>query len=239
MPKKLELPITTQLLYTIFILTIVNLGYFIIYKDSQSLFLFICIFAVVYLLDCNMIYSLLYPLILVNGLNLFKGIININQEGFQLNKDGEVSEKITNKEKISIIKWFQENENEDFMLDYVNYEESIDDEMLSLSTIIGNISNVEIKEEDDDDDTDLEDVDDFIKYVKKITKMKDPNEDELDFVYKIINKMIKEIDFNIEDEIKPVKETKEKSETVKNVMKDTIKQKESELEVLKEEFKSL
>ena len=239
MSKKLELPITTQLLYTIFILTIVNLGYFIIHKDSQSLFLFICIFAVVYLLDCNMIYSLLYPLILVNGLNLFKGIININQEGFQLNKDGEVSEKITNKEKISIIKWFQENENEDFMLDYVNYEDSIDGEMLSLSTIIGNIGNVEIKEEDDDDDTDLEDVDDFIKYVKKITKMKDPNEDELDFVYKIINKMIKDIDFNIEDEIKPVKENKEKSETVKNVMKDTIKQKESELEVLKEEFKSL
>ncbi len=242
MSKKIELPKTTQLLYTIFMLTIVNLGYFIVYKDSQSLFLFICIFAVVYLLNCNMIYSLLYPLILVNGINLFKGIININQEGFQVNEDGKVSENIKNKEKVLIMQWFQKNENKKIMKEYSNYDESIDGILPSLSIIIDNINDVEIDEEEMND-LDLEDVDDFIKYVKTITKMKDPDEDEIEFVYKIVNKMIDDIDFKIKDKIKPlfksIKRNKEKNKTVKNVMNDTIKQKESELEVLKEEYKLL
>ena len=101
--KKTELSNSLQLLYTVFVLTIVNLGYFILYKDSQSLFLFVCIFAVVYLIQCNMVYSLLYPLIIVNGLNLLQKVMNVKHtEGFQLTPDDL---KFTKKEKNIMLKY--------------------------------------------------------------------------------------------------------------------------------------
>ena len=241
MAIKLKIPNSVKLLYTIFVLTIINLGYFILYKDNQSLLLFICISAVVYLIECNMIYSLLYPLIIVNGLNLLRKIMNSsNQEGFV----GD--ELITKEVKIKMLTWLQENMDSDSMMEYINYNTSIDDNILSLSNILDNISVTEITEED----TDFDDIDEFIRYVKKINEMEDANEDELNFVNAMVEQMMKKInisssnddDEEIEGEKKEGKEENEdikdekNSEMYVNMIKDTIVKKENEIDELKKEL---
>ena len=164
--KKMKLTNSVQLLYTIFVLTIINLGYFILYKDNQSLLLFICVSAVVYLIQCNMIYALLYPLIIVNGLNLLQKIMNVKQtEGFETLDDL----KFTKKEKNIMLKWIQDNLEDETMSEYVNYSTSIDDNLLPLSSILDNISVTQFQE----NNSDYEDINEFIRYVKKINTMDD------------------------------------------------------------------
>ena len=192
MVKKLALSNSVKLLYTIFVLTVINLGYFVLYKDSQSLFLFVCISTIVYLLDCNIMYALLYSLIIVNGLNLLKKTMMINKEGFEMNESGEITGNINDEDKVLIIKWIKNNNIKDFMLEYVNYDKSIDDEMLPLATIIDNISNIDTE----GDEIDLDNVDNLIDYIKQITTMEDSPTEELDFVNMIVEKMIEEIDFS-------------------------------------------
>ena len=126
--KKMKLTNSVQLLYTIFVLTIINLGYFILYKDNQSLLLFICVSAVVYLIQCNMIYALLYPLIIVKWFKFVKkNYESSNQEGFEM-----LDDVITNKEKVMMLKWIQENLEDDAMMEYVNFNTSIDDKHITI-----------------------------------------------------------------------------------------------------------
>ena len=218
MIKKMKLTNSVQLLYTIFVLTIINLGYFILYKDNQSLLLFICVSAVVYLIQCNMIYALLYPLIIVNGLNLLKKIINVNHtEGFEMLDDV----KFTNKEKVMMLKWIQDNLEDDTMMEYVNYSTSIDDKLLPLSTILDNISVTEIQEKNPD----YEDINEFIRYVKKINSMDDVDETELLFVNNMVEKIMevlpkkKEKEENDEDEEEKEDEEEREDEGIRHLSK--------------------
>lgn len=228
MAKKLLIENSVQLLYTIFILTIVNLGYFILNKDNQSLLLFISISAVVYMIECNMIYSLLYPLIIVNGLNLLKNIMTYNDtEGFVEGK------KLNNEDKLQILTWIQENIDSDEMTDYTNYATSIDDELLPLLSIIENISVVE----ENGNETDFDDIDELIKYVTKIRKMKNVNKDELKFVNNMVDKMMNEIDLSTTmDEESETENKEENSEMYVNMIKDSISKKEDEIDELKKEL---
>ena len=236
MATKLKISNSVKLLYTIFILTIINLGYFILYKDNQSLLLFICISAVVYLIECNMIYSLLYPLIIVNGLNLLRKIMN------SPSKEGFISDETFSKQdKVKMLSWLQENMDSDSMMEYVNYNTSIDDKLLPLSNILDNISVTEISETD----TDFDDIDELIRYVKKINKMEDADEDELKFVNKMVDQMMEklglsnndeEIDEEIDEEDKEEVKDDKKSEVYVNMIKDTILKKENEIDELKKEL---
>lgn len=228
MAKKLLIENSVQLLYTIFILTIVNLGYFILNKDNQSLLLFISISAVVYMIECNMIYSLLYPLIIVNGLNLLKNIMTYNHtEGFVEGK------KLNNEDKLQILTWIQENIDSDEMTDYTNYATSIDDELLPLLSILENISVVE----ENGNETDFDDIDELIKYVTKIRKMKNVNKDELKFVNNMVDKMMNELDLSTTmDEESETENKEENSEMYVNMIKDSISKKEDEIDELKKEL---
>lgn len=228
MAKKLLIENSVQLLYTIFILTIVNLGYFILNKDNQSLLLFISISAVVYMIECNMIYSLLYPLIIVNGLNLLKNIMTYNHtEGFVEGK------KLNNEDKLQILTWIQENIDSDEMTDYTNYATSIDDELLPLLSILENISVVE----ENGNETDFDDIDELIKYVTKIRKMKNVNKDELKFVNNMVDKMMNELDLSTTmDEESETENKEENSEMYVNMIKESISKKEDEIDELKKEL---
>ena len=259
--KKTKLSNSLQLLYTVFVLTIINLGYFILYKDTQSLFLFVCISAVVYLIQCNMVYSLLYPLIIVNGLNLLQKVMNVKHtEGFKTPDDL----KFTKKEKNIMLKWIQDNLEDESMTEYVNYSTSIDDNLLPLSTILDNISVTQFQERN----SDYEDINEFIRYVKKINTMDDADESELSFVNNMVEKIMdvlperneeeqeleleneknnkeeqakeleleendEETNFNNEDKIEV------ETETFANLIKDTISQKQTELFDLKNKLKNL
>ena len=250
--KKTKLSNSVQLLYTVFVLTIINLGYFILYKDNQSLFLFVCISAVVYLIQCNMIYALLYPLIIVNGLNLLQKIMNVKQtEGFETVDDL----KFTKKEKNIMLKWIQDNLEDETMSEYVNYSTSIDDNLLPLSSILDNISVTQFQE----NNSDYEDINEFIRYVKKINTMDDVDEEELSFVNNMVEKIMEVLPERKEEELETEKNDKEKeskeqeeeeenseetkvnkedkveveTETFANLIKDTISQKQTELFDLK------
>lgn len=240
MAKKIKIPTSVELLYTIFVLTIINLGYFILYEDNKSLLLFMCISAVVYLIECNMIYSLLYPLIIVNGLNLLRKIMNSPR------KEGFISdEKFSKEDKVKMLSWLQENMDSDSMMEYLNYNTSIDDKLLPLSNILDNISVTEISETD----TDFDDIDELIRYVRKINKIEDADEDELKFVNKMVDQMMEKLglsnsDEEVEEEIlDDKKETEEeeikddnKEEMYVNMIKDTISKKENEIDELKKEL---
>lgn len=259
--KKTKLSNSVQLLYTVFVLTIINLGYFTLYKDTQSLFLFICISAVVYLIQCNMVYALLYPLIIVNGLNLLQKVMNVKRmEGFETLDDL----KFTKKEKNIMLKWIQDNLEDESMTEYVNYSTSIDDNLLPLSTILDNISVTQFQERN----SDYEDINEFIRYVKKINTMDDVDESELSFVNNMVEKIMEvlperneeeqeleleneknnkeeqakeleleendeETNFNNEDKVEV------ETETFANLIKDTISQKQTELFDLKKKLKNL
>lgn len=239
MAKKLAIPNSVELLYTIFVLTIINLGYFILYKDNQSLLLFICISAVVYLVECNMIYSLLYPLIIVNGLILLRKLMNpSSKEGF----DNDTT--FSKEEKIKMISYLQENIGSDSMMAYVNYSSSIDDKLMPLSKILDNIVAIEIN----GDDTDFDDIDEFIRYVKKINEMEDADENELNFVNNVVEQMTNKLTTESEEEEEEDKQVEKKEEKEKNMkddknsemyvnmIKDTIEKKENEIDELKKEL---
>ena len=74
-----------KLLYIIFFFSLLNLSYFILNKDTQSIFLFAVIALIVYLFNNNMIIVLLFTMICVNGLIL----INLSTEGLENKSEPE------------------------------------------------------------------------------------------------------------------------------------------------------
>ena len=74
-----------KLLYIIFFISLLNISYFILNKDTQSIFLFSVIALIVYLFNNNMIIVLLFTMICVNGLIL----INISTEGLENKSEPE------------------------------------------------------------------------------------------------------------------------------------------------------
>ena len=208
-----------------------------------------------------MVYALLYPLIIVNGLNLLQKVMNVKRmEGFETLDDL----KFTKKEKNIMLKWIQDNLEDESMTEYVNYSTSIDDNLLPLSTILDNISVTQFQERN----SDYEDINEFIRYVKKINTMDDVDESELSFVNNMVEKIMEvlperneeeqeleleneknnkeeqakeleleendeETNFNNEDKVEV------ETETFANLIKDTISQKQTELFDLKKKLKNL
>jgi len=157
-------------------------------------------------------------------------------------KEGFISDETFSKQdKVKMLSWLQENMDSDSMMEYVNYNTSIDDKLLPLSNILDNISVTEISETD----TDFDDIDELIRYVKKINKMEDADEDELKFVNKMVDQMMEklglsnndeEIDEEIDEEDKEEVKDDKKSEVYVNMIKDTILKKENEIDELKKEL---
>ena len=79
-----------KVLYLVFFLTILNLGYFLYNKDNQSIFLFAILCLIVYMFNHNMIIVLLFSMITINLLIL---INKLNKEGFEDENKGETDEK--------------------------------------------------------------------------------------------------------------------------------------------------
>ena len=88
--KSISILNNVKFLYFIFLLTVLNLGYFLYNKDNQSIFLFAVLCLIVYLFNQNMIIVLLFSLISINVLGL---INNLNKEGFK--EESESSEEST------------------------------------------------------------------------------------------------------------------------------------------------
>ena len=68
-----------NVLYTVFIVSMINVFYFIYNKDTQSIFLFAVIALLSHLFNENMIIVLVFTMICVNGLIL----INVSTEGLE------------------------------------------------------------------------------------------------------------------------------------------------------------
>ena len=142
--KKSVVDLKSQnVLYIVFIAIIINLGYFIMNKDSQSLFLFICISCVVYMFQKNMIIVLLYPLFIVNGLILLRRFMNTSEEGFEYSI-GDSEETI--KEKLYMIKWIQKN--------IPNLNKDEDDDIEEMEESEENDETDESEENEETDETD-------------------------------------------------------------------------------------
>ena len=86
-----------KLLYIIFFISLLNISYFILNKDTQSIFLFSVIALIVYLFNNNMIIVLLFTMICVNGLIL----INISTEGLENKSEPEKVNAIPKIKKIA------------------------------------------------------------------------------------------------------------------------------------------
>ena len=187
-------------LYIVFFIVIFNLGHFIMNKDSQSLFLFICISVIVYMFQKNMIIVLVYPLLIVNGLIILKKLIGTNGEGFEYSI-GETKESL--KEKVFMIKWIQKNipnldndeekeVEENKYSKYSQFDVSIDEDsgLIPFQRIINDIFMVEVKSKEMNI-TPINNFVNYINYISQITRYDDKSiyKDEIDFVNDLFQDM--------------------------------------------------
>ena len=188
-------------LYVVFCVAIFNLGYFIMNKDSESLFLFICISCIVYMFQKNMIIILLYPILFVNGLILLRRLMNTNNEGFEYSIGTDTKEVIN--EKRYMIYWIQKNipnldndeekeveENE--YSKYSQFDVSIDEDngLIPFKRIIDNIFLVDLGSKE----IDMTPINNFINYIKYISQIKRYDDksiykEEIDFVNNLFEVM--------------------------------------------------
>lgn len=205
-----------QLLYLIFIIVLLNLGYFITNKDNEALFLFIVISYLVYSFTKNMIYVLFIPFAVVNMLILLKYLLNhkthMNMEGFDLMDDAS---NLKFDEKLFIMKWIQDNTLTGSMTDYQIYKDKVDEssDVPSLKNIIEEIQNEEIQ----GDKTNVETIDTLLQYVEIISTFSDDNDntnkDEVEFVKSMMTKISD--DFNEKENFtKQIKDKKNNKENI-------------------------
>jgi hypothetical protein len=203
----------TKSLYVVFALTVLNLAYFIMNRDSESLLLFVVISYVCFSFNQNMIYVLLFPLVIINSLILFRRLMNpvSTSEGFTTIDEVDFDEM----EKASIVDWVKQNMNKDKYIEYVVFKEAIivDDEMdddelskMSLKQIIDRIKKIDLdevanendKQEDETANTPFAPVDQLIKYIRYVYKMDESdasqNEEEVKFAKMMTKNMVKDID---------------------------------------------
>jgi len=79
-----------KLLYVVFVLSVINLLYYVYNKDNQSIFLFAVVALIVYVFNKNMIVVLLLTLFIVDLLIL---INSFNKEGLEDKKKDEKDKK--------------------------------------------------------------------------------------------------------------------------------------------------
>ena len=184
---------STNVLYIVFLLTLVTLGYYLMNYDYESIFLFIFIATIVYLFDENMIIVLGVPLVFVNMMILLKKMIN-TREGFE-----SMSEDVlTNDDKKNVAKWLQNNLSGDNanLMDYELYNVSINpqENIKPLKEIVEDIIAIDLEE----DTPSVQGVEDLVKYVKEIRKIEKDYNDRNE---KIENSDIEQLYNDNQDEI--------------------------------------
>lgn len=213
---------STDVLYALFILVFVNIGYYIIYENHESLFLFIIMSFVIYTLNKNMIFVLGIPLIMVNFLSLMKSQINIeyyNIEGFDVMKDDFIKKE----DKIAIYYWIKDNMETEENIEYMNFDLTLDEEedISPLKNIIETITTTPYDKENETPVIDA--INDFIKYLKYISTMdsitRDENKEEVDYVNQLTDQITKHM-MELRDE--PV---------IENPKIDTIKKEDYETNI--------
>lgn len=106
------------LLYALFIVMCINMGYLLNRKDYQSIFIFIISCLIIYLVNHNMIVVLGTSIIIINVIRLLR-----NVEGFkESEEDKEVKEKVKEKD----------TENEDIK---ESFDEDSDEENENISKL--------------------------------------------------------------------------------------------------------
>lgn len=170
-------------LYTVFALFCLNLGYFIINEDTESLILFTIIGLVVYLINNNIILTLLIPIVCVNILNwMKKGLNTVNNEGF-INYENK--EDIALQDKIFIMTWIKDNISNGEYTDYEIYTDPLQDGVKPLSLIIENIKFANI----DGENTNADSVDELLDYLNIAMKLqgeeKDTRIDEINYTIRL------------------------------------------------------
>ena len=184
---------STNVLYIVFLLTLVTLGYYLMNYDYESIFLFIFISTIVYLFDENMIIVLGVPLVFVNMMILLKKMIN-TREGFE-----SMSEDVlTNDDKKNVAIWLQNNLSGDNanLMDYELYNVSINpqENIKPLKEIVEDIIAIDLEE----DTPSVQGVEDLVKYVKEIRKIEKDYNDRNE---KIENSDIEQLYNDNQDEI--------------------------------------
>lgn len=184
---------STNVLYIVFLLTLLSLGYYLMNYDYESLFLFIFISTIVYLFDENMIIVLGVPLLFVNVMIILKRMINTH-EGFESMSD----DVLTMDDKKNVAKWLQNNLSGDNanLMDYEIYNVSINSQenIKPLKEIVEDIIAIDLE----DDTPSVQGVDDLIKYIKEIRKIEKDYNDRND---KIENSDIEQLYNDNQDEI--------------------------------------
>lgn len=184
---------STNVLYIVFLLTLVTLGYYLMNYDYESIFLFIFISTIVYLFDENMIIVLGVPLVFVNVMILLKRMINTH-EGFE-----SMSEDVlTMDDKKNIAKWLQNNLSGDNanLMDYELYNVSINSQenIKPLKEIVEDIIAIDLEQ----DTPLLQGVEDLVKYIKEVRKIEKDYNDRNE---KIENSDIEQLYNDNQDEI--------------------------------------
>ena len=184
---------STNVLYIVFLLTLVTLGYYLMNYDYESIFLFIFISTIVYLFDENMIIVLGVPLVFVNMMILLKKMIN-TREGFE-----SMSEDVlTNDDKKNVAKWLQNNLSGDNanLMDYELYNVSINpqENIKPLKEIVEDIIAIDLEE----DTPSVQGVEDLVKYIKEVRKIEKDYNDRNE---KIENSDIEQLYNDNQDEI--------------------------------------
>lgn len=184
---------STNVLYIVFLLTLVTLGYYLMNYDYESIFLFIFISTIVYLFDENMIIVLGVPLVFVNVMILLKRMINTH-EGFE-----SMSEDVlTMDDKKNVAKWLQNNLSGDNanLMDYELYNVSINSQenIKPLKEIVEDIIAIDLE----DDTPLLQGVEDLVKYIKEVRKIEKEYNDRNE---KIENSDIEQLYNDNQDEI--------------------------------------
>ena len=100
-----------KLLYVVFIITLLNLSWFLYKKDKESLIVFLTFSLVIYLVNKNMIFVLGIPIIIANIYSLFK------KEGFEDEEKKNTTETFEEIEKENVTETFEEIEENDYMHD--------------------------------------------------------------------------------------------------------------------------
>ena len=81
-----------NLLYIIFLCTLINIGYFLYRKDFQSILIFIVCCIVIYMINKNMIIVLGISILFVNALGMVR---MFKKEGFINDSDEDIKENMT------------------------------------------------------------------------------------------------------------------------------------------------
>ena len=157
-----------QMLYILFVMTLIIMSVYISRRDTESIFLFMTVALIVYLFEENMIYVLGTPIIFVNIMILLKYILNDPEssvEGFE-----GMEEDMKDKDKEMVVQWIKKNikEKNANIMDFEIYTTPINskNDMDSLRDII-----IKIAKSKSSGKNKFEGVDDLVKYFKYVSKL--------------------------------------------------------------------